>query len=114
MTSPSSQENDAIAAACDFSGLGTVIDVGGGHGSLLAAIVRTNPGQRGVLFDRPQAVAEARHHLEAAGLGGRCEMVAGDFFVSVPPGGDAYILKRVIHHWDDDPPRAILPNCPPP
>src|SRR5215510_14080978 len=87
MTSRSAQENDAIAAACNFSDLGTIIDVGGGHGSLLAAILRTNPGQRGVLFDRPQAVAEARHHLEAAGLGGRCEMVAGDFFVRSPRAG---------------------------
>jgi hypothetical protein len=111
MTSRSAQENDAIAAACDFSALGTIIDVGGGHGSLLAAILRANPGLRGVLFDRPQAVAEARHQLEAAGLGGRCEVVAGDFFVSVPAGGDAYILKRVIHDWDDDRAGAILRNC---
>src|SRR5215831_19381084 len=111
MTSRSAQENDAIAAACDFSGLGTVIDVGGGHGSLLAAILRANPGLRGVLFDRPQAVAEARHQLEATGLRGRCEVVAGDFFGSVPAGGDAYILKRVIHDWDDDRAAAILRNC---
>jgi O-methyltransferase domain/Dimerisation domain len=111
MTSRSAQENDAIAAACDFSGLGTIIDVGGGHGSLLAAILRANSGLRGVLFDRPQAVAEARHQLEAAGLGGRCEVVAGDFFVSVPAGGDAYILKRVIHDWDDERAGAILRNC---
>jgi len=71
----------------------------------------THPGLRGVLFDRPQAVAEARQQLEAAGLGGRCEVVAGDFFVSVPAGGDAYILKRVIHDWDDERAGAILRNC---
>src|SRR5215475_13911511 len=111
MTSRSAQENDALAAACDFSGLGTIIDVGGGYGSLLAAILRANPGPRGVLFDRPQVVAEARHQLEAAALGGRCEVVAGDFFLTVPAGGDAYILKRVIHDWDDERARAILRNC---
>jgi O-methyltransferase domain len=111
MTSRSTQENAALAAACDCSGLGTLIDVGGGHGSLLAAILRATPGLRGVLFDRPQVVAEARHQLEAAGLGGRCEMVAGDFFVSVPAGGDAYMLKRVLHDWDDERAGAILRNC---
>jgi hypothetical protein len=111
MTSRSVQENDAIASAYDFSGLGTVVDVGGGHGSLLAAILRANPGLRGVLFDRPQVVAEAGHQLEAAGLGGRCEVVAGDFFESVPAGGDAYILKRVLHDWDDERAGAILRTC---
>src|SRR5499426_13431 len=112
MTSRSAQENDAIAAACNFSDLGTIIDVGGGHGSLLAAILRTNPGLRGVLFDRPQVVAEARPQLEAAGLGGRCAVVAGDFFVSLPAGGDAYMLKRVIHDWDDVCTLRTLPSCP--
>lgn len=111
MTSRSAQENAAIAAVYDFSGLGTIIDVGGGYGSLLAAILSANPGLRGVLFDRPQAVTEARRQLEAAALGRRCEMVAGDFFVSVPAGGDAYILKRVIHDWDDERAGAILRNC---
>jgi hypothetical protein len=111
MTSRSAQENAAIAAAYDFSGLGTLIDVGGGHGSFLAAILRANPELRGVLVDRPQVVAEAQPQLEAAGLGGRCEVVAGDFFVSVPAGGDAYMLKRVIHDWDDERAGAILRNC---
>lgn len=111
MTSRSVQENDAIASAYDFSGLGTVVDVGGGHGSLLAAILRANPGLRGVLFDRPQVVAEARHQLEVAGLGRRCDVVGGDFFASVPAGGDAYILKRVLHDWDDERAGAILRSC---
>jgi O-methyltransferase domain len=111
MTSRSVQENDAIATVCDFSSLQTIIDVGGGYGSLLAAILRVNPRLRGVLLDRPQPVAEARRQLEAAGLGVRCEVVERDFFVSVPAGGDAYILKRVIHDWDDERARAILRNC---
>ena len=111
MTSRSAQENEAIAAAYDFSGLRTIVDAGGGHGSLLAAILRANPGLRGVLFDRPQVVAEARHRLDAAGLEGRWEAVAGDFFDAVPAGGDAYLLKRVIHDWDDERAVAILRNC---
>ena len=111
MTSRSIQENDAITAAWDFSGFRTIVDVGGGYGSLLAAILRANPGLRGVLFDRPQAVAEAQQQLEAAGLRGRCDVVAGDFFVSVPGGGDGYILKRVIHDWDDERAATILRNC---
>jgi hypothetical protein len=111
MTSRSVQENDAIASAYDFSGLETLVDVGGGHGSLLAAILLANPGLRGVLFDRPQVVAEAGHQLETAGLGGRCEVVGGDFFESVPAGGDAYILKRVLHDWDDERASAILRTC---
>ena len=111
MTSRSAQENAAIAAAYDFAGLGTLIDVGGGHGSCLGAILRANLGLRGVLFDRPQVVTEARPQLEAAGLGGRCEVVAGDFFESLPAGGDAYMLKRVLHDWDDERAGAILRNC---
>src|SRR5919199_6717000 len=111
MTSRSVQENDAIASAYNFSGLGTVVDVGGGRGSLLAAILRANPGLRGVLFDRPQVVVEAGHQLEAAGLGGRCDVVGGDFLASVPAGGDAYILKRVLHDWDDERAGAILRTC---
>ena len=111
MTSRSGQENEVIASTYDFSGLRTVVEVGGGHGSLLASILRTNPGLRGILFDQPQVVAEARHRLDAAGLKGRWEAVAGNFFDSVPAGGDAYLLKRVIHDWDDERAVAILRNC---
>jgi hypothetical protein len=73
--------------------------------------LRANPTLHGVLFDRPQAVAEGRHQLEAAGLGRRWDVVAGDFFVSVPAGGNVYVLKRVIHDWDDESAGAILRNC---
>jgi hypothetical protein len=111
MTSRSSQENDAITAAYDFSGIRTIIDVGGGRGALLATLLRADPGLRGILFDRPPVAAEARGRLERAGLDGRCEVVGGDFFESIPAGGDAYLLQRVIHDWDDDQALAILRNC---
>jgi hypothetical protein len=111
MTSRSAEENAAVVAAYDFSGLHTLVDVGGGQGSLLAAILRAHSDLRGMLFDRPEVVQSAKRQLAAAGLQDRCDMVAGDFFTSVPSGGDAYILKKVIHDWDDERVLAILRSC---
>lgn len=111
MTSRSGDENAAVVAAYDFSNVGTLVDVGGGHGSFLAAILKANPRVRGVLFERPEVTPGGKRHLEAAGLDGRCDVVAGDFFASVPSGGDAYMLKKVIHDWDDERAVAILKNC---
>jgi len=91
----------AVAAAYDFSRFGTIIDVGGGEGALLAGILRANPALRGVVFDMPRVAEGANETIAAAGLGDRCEFVGGDFFEAVPGGGDAYILKHVIHDWDD-------------
>jgi hypothetical protein len=102
MTSRSGAENAAIISACDFSAARVVVDVGGGQGSLLASILRAQPDARGVLFDRPGVRVPAS---------ARCEFVAGDFFVNVPAGGDVYVLKRIIHDWDDDRARVILSNC---
>ncbi len=101
----------AIAAAYDFSGFGTVVDVGGGNGSLLIGILKANPGLRGVVFDRPQAIDAAERSIAETGLADRCRAVAGDFFQSVPGGGDAYLLKHVIHDWDDELAASILRNC---
>src|SRR5437879_3951714 len=82
------------------------------NGTLVGAILAANPGLRGIVFDLPSGVEGARCHLEAAGLGGRCEIVAGDFFVApLPSGADAYVVKSVIHDWDDERSRAILTNC---
>lgn len=110
-SSRSASENAAILAAYDFSTARTVVDLGGGQGSLLAAILRAHPAARGVLFDLPHVVAMARPLLEAAGLAGRCEAVAGDFFAAVPPGGDVYLMKKVVHDWDDATTLAILRRC---
>jgi hypothetical protein len=101
----------AVVAAYDFSGMGILVDVGGGQGALISAVLRANPQLRGVLCDAPHVVSEARWTLEAAGVADRCEVVACDFFLSVPVGGDAYILKFIIHDWDDDQALAILKNC---
>jgi hypothetical protein len=95
----------------DFASVATVIDVGGADGAFLASLLRDHPALRGVLFDRPHAVGEARAQLEAAGLASRCEVIAGDFFEGVPGGGDVYLLKQVLHDWDDERAAKILRNC---
>jgi O-methyltransferase domain/Dimerisation domain len=101
----------AVAAAYDFSGLRRVIDVGGGNGALLVGILRAYPSLKGALFDLPPVVERARPCLQGEDLAGRCEAVAGDMFAEVPGGADAYLLKHVIHDWDDDRAVTILQNC---
>lgn len=111
MTAISSQFVTPVVERYDFSGFGTVVDVGGGHGALLAAILTANPKAGGILYDLPHVIAGAEPRIAAAGIGDRCECVAGDFFDSVPPGGDAYLLSNIIHDWDDDRCVRILANC---
>jgi SAM-dependent methyltransferase len=101
----------AVAAAYDFSGTHLLIDVGAGAGDLIAAILQANPTMRGVVFDLPYILDDARALVEAEGVGARCDIVAGDFFASVPTGGDTYILRSVIHDWEDAQAVAILKNC---
>lgn len=101
----------AIVDAYDFSAFGTIVDVGGGRGSLLAGILKAHPAVRGVLFDQPSVVANAPTVLAEAGVADRCRVVGGSFFDSVPNGGDAYILSVVIHDWDDEPATTILRTC---
>jgi SAM-dependent methyltransferase len=101
----------AMAAAYDFSRFGTVMDVGGGNGAILVGLLAANPQLRGVVFDREGAAGRARAKLAEAGLAGRCEVAAGDFFEAVPEGADAYLLKHVIHDWNDEQAAAILRNC---
>lgn len=111
MTALSRFEAAGVSAAYDFSGVGTVVDVGGGHGRLLTEILAAYPALNGILYDRPNVVDMARPHLESSEHGARCEVVGGDFFASVPSGGDAYLLKHIIHDWDDERSAVILRNC---
>ncbi len=103
--------DQAIATSCDFSRDAQIVDVGGGRGSLLAAILRAHPGLRGVLFDRPHAIDAAATLLAARGVRDRCALVPGDFFSSVPEGGDTYVLKFVLHDWADEDCLRILVTC---
>ena len=100
-----------VAASYDFSGMRMVIDVGGGRGRLLATILARHPHLSGILLDQTHVIDSARETLEEAGVSGRCELVGGNFFEAVPKGGDAYILRNIIHDWQDDQAVAILTTC---
>ena len=102
--------NEAITSGYDFSGVRKLVDVGGGHGGLMTAILKKNPHLTGLVFDAPEVITGTREKIKAAGLSERCETVGGDFFQSVPAGGDAYILKWIIHDWDDEKSIKILRN----
>jgi hypothetical protein len=111
MSNITAAANEAITSLYDFSQFGTLVDVGGGHGGLITSILKQNPEVKGVLFDAPEVIEGARPKIEAAGLEDRLETVAGNFFQSVPAGGDAYIMKWIIHDWDDEKSNTILRNC---
>lgn len=111
MAGSTAEDALAMSAAYDFSGIQRCVDVGGGQGALLAAILQANPGMRGILFDLPHVLEGAQRGLEAAGVSDRCEIVPGDFFTAVPAGGDAYILKWVLLDWEDEHVLTILRNC---
>ena len=107
----SQQETRSVISAYDWSPLRKVVDVGGGQGAFLAALLESSPDLEGVLLERDQVAAEASAEIAAAGLSARCEVIAGDFFGSVPQGGDAYLLKNILLNWDDEQCVAILRNC---
>jgi hypothetical protein len=113
MASLSAMENAAVVRAYAFGKLRKVVDVGGAHGHLLAAILHSYIKVRGVLFDQPSVIEEATRteFLAAPDVASRCETVGGDFFESVPAGADAYVLKYIVHDWEDDKSVRILQNC---
>jgi hypothetical protein len=111
MISHASQMHTAVADAYEFPRTGTVVDVGAGHGTLVAALLKANPELGAVLHDVPAVIDGARGWLGSQGLDGRCEFVAGDFFESVPQGGAVYTLSHIIHDWDDDRATRVLRNC---
>ena len=102
---------EALLEAWEPPSEGSVVDVGGGRGHLLHAILRARPKTRGVLFELERAVAMAHWYIQAAGLEDRCEIIRGDFFRSVPGGGTVYVLQRVLSEWDDYSARRILSSC---
>jgi hypothetical protein len=110
MTSIHGRETQAMLDAYDLSGVHVLADVGGGNGSNLIGILGRYPGIRGVLFDLPHVAERAGANLEAAGLSGRCEVVGGDFFASIPVEADAYFLRHILHDWDDEKAGLILRN----
>jgi SAM-dependent methyltransferase len=110
MTAFSAVVIPAVLDVYDFSGIGTLVDIAGGHGRVLTSILQKYPAMRGVLFDLEHVLAGARPRIKELGLADRCQTVAGDFFKAVPEGGDAYIMKHIIHDWDDERALAILTN----
>ena len=110
MTAFSAPVADAAIEAYDFSGIGTLVDVAGGHGEVLMAILKAHPNVRGIVADLAHVVEGAKPRIASAGLSGRMQAVACDFFKSVPEGGDAYIMKHIIHDWDDERASIILGN----
>ena len=110
MTSFSAFVVPAVLDVYDFTGIGTLVDIAGGHGQVLMSVLRKYPAMRGVLFDMEHVIAGAIPRIREAGLEGRITAEAGDFFKAVPSAGDAYIMKHIIHDWDDDRATAILQN----
>jgi ubiquinone/menaquinone biosynthesis C-methylase UbiE len=100
-----------VARSYDFSGVSNVVDVGGGRGRLIATILAEHTHLRGILFDQPHVIDSARETLDEAGVADRCELVGGSFFDAMPAGGDVYLLRNIIHDWQDDQAIAILKSC---
>lgn len=111
MSGMTAATNEAILSRYDFSGIRKIVDVGGGHGGLITHILQKHPEMKGVLFDARSVIEGAKARIQDAGLSDRCEAIGGDFFQSVPDGGDAYILKWIIHDWNDERATTILRNC---
>jgi hypothetical protein len=101
----------AIIDAYDFSGIATLTDVGGGHGALIAEILRAHPAMKGVIAEVPVVVKGAKGFIHTRGLDARCQVIACDFFTWIPPGSDAYLMSHILHDWDDEGCQRILENC---
>jgi hypothetical protein len=104
------RETAAMLDAYEFSGVGTLADLGGGNGSLLTTVLKKYPGMQGILFDLPGVTERAKANLQAAGLADRCKVIGGNFFESAPGGADAYLMRHIIHDWDDERSTKILQN----
>jgi hypothetical protein len=100
-----------VVRGYDFSAIARIVDVGGGQGEMLARILAAHPGLHGTLLELPHARDGACAHLARAGVLERCEVVVGSFFESIPAGADAYLLKAILHNWDDTACASLLHQC---
>jgi hypothetical protein len=104
------RETAAMTDAYDFSSIGVLADIGGGNGSLLSSVLQTYPAMKGMLYDLPGVIERAKAGIQAAGLADRCKVISGSFFESIPEGADAYLMRHIIHDWDDEKSLTILRN----
>jgi O-methyltransferase domain len=111
MTGFSEQEAAAIRDAYDFSKVDTIVDVGGGQGALMRALLKAHPGLQGAIFDREAPDDETRRSFTHCGIASRATFAQGDFFAAVPEGGDVYLLKSILHNWSDREAASILSKC---
>ncbi|WP_375471199.1 methyltransferase [uncultured Nostoc sp.] len=105
------EESASYLEAYDFSLISKLVDVGGGTGQLLAAALEANPTMKGVLFDLPKVINQAQNSDELVSVSDRCELIEGSFFEAIPEGGDAYLLREIVHLWDDEQAISILKRC---
>jgi hypothetical protein len=103
--------SDDPLEGCDLRDRHVVVDIGGGRGVLLAAVLRKYPALKGILFDLPEAVTDASAFLESCGVKNRCEVRTGSAFDSIPSGGDVYVMSRILHDWPDEKAWQLLQNC---
>ena len=111
MTAMTAAANEAIHAVYEFKGINTIVDVGGGHGGLITGILKRNPAMRGILFDAPEVIEGAKPKIAESEVADRCQLASGDFFKSVPEGGDTIVMKWIIHDWNDEQSVRIMKNC---
>jgi O-methyltransferase domain len=111
MTSMNFYETGAMLDAHDFTGISVLADIGGGNGSLISAVLAHYPNMTGILFDLGHVIGRAQENLKAAGLAGRCSVIEGSFFETIPAGADAYLLRHIIHDWTDEQGAQILGHC---
>ena len=108
MTGFHGPETQAMIDAYDYTGVNTLVDIGGGNGTVLTAVLKKNPAMKGILYDLPGVIERAKKNLADAGLASRCQTIAGSFFESIPPGGESYQMRHIIHDWTDEQCHTIL------
>jgi hypothetical protein len=111
MTEIHGGETEPMVNTYDFSVFNTIVDIGGGNGEVISGVLNKNPHVKGILFDLPDVIDRSRDNISARGLGNRCQIDAGNFFESVSKGGDAYIMRHILHDWSDADAITILSNC---